>query len=125
MASSDPSDQTTPKRNPVTGAEIVMRMLGNDPWMRYDLWASRAWEAAEKASALALSSAPPISSDDVVFDPRVAALFHSAEVAKEFAEMVNPLTAVGDGEFDYDMGQNEDREVVFSVMAEPEDTDTD
>lgn len=123
MASSTPSDSPSSKRGPVSEAEVLMRMLGTDPWMRYDLWAARAWEAAEKASALALSSGPPMSSDDVVFDPRVAALFHSAEIAKEFSEMVNPLTAIAGSEFGDDMDVTEEREVVFSVEVEPEDTD--
>lgn len=121
MASSTPSDPS--QRTSLSEAEAVMRMLGTDPWMRYDMWASRAWEAAEKANALAMSTAPPISSDDVVFDPRVAALFHSAEVAKEFAEMVNPLTAVVGGEYGYDADSVEPHVTVFSMVTEPEDTD--
>jgi hypothetical protein len=121
MASSDKPDQTPiQKRVPVSEAEVVLRLMSSDPWFRFDMWSARAWEAAEKASALALSSAPPISSDDVVFDPRVAALFHSAEVAKEFAEMVSPIAAVRGAEFGYEEGADEDSEVLIQMITEPE-----
>lgn len=123
MASSDPLDQPTPKNSPVSEAAVLLRMLGTDPWMRYDLFAARAWDAAEKATQLALSTGPPISSDDVVFDPRVAALFHAAEVAKELSEAVNPLTAISGAEFGEDLEASQEREVIFEMEVEPEDTD--
>lgn len=124
MASSDTSDQPTPPR-PVSEAEIITRMLGSDPWMRYDMWAARAWEVTEKANALALSSPPPMNSDDAVFDPRIGALFHAAEVAKEFAQMVNPITAVTGVDFGYDIDQDEEPHITVLMVGDPEETETD
>jgi hypothetical protein len=76
-----------------TETEATMSLLGGDPWIRFDMWASRSWEVAVKATELAISNGPSMSSDDSV-DGRVMALFHAAQLAKEFAEMVNPLVAV-------------------------------
>jgi hypothetical protein len=113
MAPSVPSDPSTGQRGPLSEAEVVMRMLGTDPWMRFDLWANRAWEVAEKANELALHSAPPISSDDAVFDPRV------------FAEMVNPLVAISGAGFGYDVEPVEEPSVIFTMVAEAEETESD
>jgi len=74
-------------------SEATMVLLGGDPWMRFDLWASRSWDSAVKATEIAISNGPSMSSDDNV-DGRAMALFHAAQLAREFAEMVNPLAAV-------------------------------
>lgn len=74
---------------------VELRVLGPDPWVRFDLWASRAWDAAERASDLAMVNGPPVNADDDL-DHRIVALFHSAAVAKGFAEMVNPFNVVAD-----------------------------
>ena len=125
MTSSSSSDSSAPQRTSVSEAEVIMRMLGTDPWMRFYLWAARAWEAAEKANELALATAPPISSDDAMFDPRVAALFHASEIAKEFSQMTNPLTALGGAEFGYDVEPSEENDFAITMLVENEDTDTD
>ena len=75
--------------------ETALHILGADPWMRFDLWANRAWEAAGRAADLAMVNGAPVNPDDDL-DHRVVTLFHSAAVAKEFAEMTNPLLAVSD-----------------------------
>lgn len=74
-------------------SEATMLLLGGDPWIRFDLWAARSWETTTKAIEIAVGNGPPMGSDDST-DNRVMALFHAAQVAKDFAEMVNPLTAV-------------------------------
>jgi hypothetical protein len=119
----DPSGKTTPSRTRMSEAEIAVNLLGSDPWMRFDLWATRAWEAAERANTLALEASAPISSEDAVFDPRVGALFHAAEVAKEFASMVNPLMAAIGGEFSDEEPSVGVHEIFTSTIPEDESTD--
>lgn len=84
------SEDTTEQETLPERTETVSRVFGSDVWLRFDMWASRSWKATEQALELSATTPAPVSSDDVVFDPRVAALFHAAETAKEFAEMVNP-----------------------------------
>lgn len=81
--------------SPPSGSTTAVRILGADPWMRFDLWATRAWESAEAAAALAAANGAPVNPDDDL-DHRIVTLFHSAAVAKGFAEMVNPLLAITD-----------------------------
>lgn len=88
MSTSPPA----PAQSGITEAEAVMRLFGADPWMRFDLWATRAWEASQRAIDMAESNGPPMGDEGL--DSRVMAMFHAAGVAKEFAEMVNPLIAV-------------------------------
>lgn len=71
----------------------AVRLLGADPWMRFDLWSSRAWDAAEKAATVAAEIGAPMNSNDDL-DPRVITLFHAVTTAKDFAAMTNPLFAV-------------------------------
>lgn len=86
------SEHTTPASEPeVAETEAVVQVLGMDPWMRFDLWAARAWDSTEGAIGLALGNGDGFGDS---LDGRVMALFHSAQIAKEFAEMVNPLCAV-------------------------------
>lgn len=73
-------------------SEATLLLLGGDPWIRFDQWAAKAWEAATKAAEIAASNSQ-MSSDDTL-DGRVMTLFHASQLAKEFAEMVNPLMAV-------------------------------
>lgn len=72
--------------------EAMAQVLGLDPWMRFDVWATRAWEAADAAVSFAISNGQ--DHPEEALDGRVFALFHAAQVAKEFAEMLNPLRAV-------------------------------
>jgi hypothetical protein len=123
MAVSPSSESSPSSRESLSEAEAVLRILGTDPWMRFDMWAARAWNTAEQANQLALSTAPPISSDDAVFDPRVAALFHASELAKEFAEMLNPLTAVCGGVVNYETESSEDMGITITTVVESEDTE--
>lgn len=81
--------------SPSAEPSVELHVLGTDPWVRFDLWSSRAWDAAERAADLAMVNGPPVNADDDL-DHRIVALFHSAAVAKEFAEMTNPLIAVTD-----------------------------
>lgn len=80
------------KKGEASQANATLRLLGTDPWVRFDMWAGRAWEMAERASEFSIANGAP--SYETGIDPRVAALFHTAEFAKEVAEMVNPLLAV-------------------------------
>jgi hypothetical protein len=75
--------------------DLVAQLLGSDPWMRFDLWATRAWEATERAMNTAGDGAGMLSENGL--DHRVLAMFHAAQIAKEFAEMVNPLFAATQG----------------------------
>ena len=100
----NPSD--TPPTTPVgrkKDPDPVVVLFGGDPWMRYDLWSTRAWEAAQGAVEMSAAIGAPTGSDESL-DPRIITLFHAAEVAKRFAEMVNPISAVsgssGHGSFD-------------------------
>lgn len=83
--------------NPLTALEDgddspVAQVLGSDPWMRFDIWSGRAWEATDRATSLAIENVNTYGNDAV--DGRVMALFHAAQIAKEFSDMVNPLAAV-------------------------------
>lgn len=71
--------------------ELVAELLGSDPWLRFDLWSGRAWQATESAIDIATNGSMVISDDGL--DQRVVALFHAAQIAKDFSEMVNPLFA--------------------------------
>ena len=88
------SGSSTPAQpsNGASEADAVVRILGTDPWMRFDLWSSRAWDAAQGAVAVATANGPTINSDDDL-DHRIITLFHAAAVAKEFADMVSPIQA--------------------------------
>lgn len=83
----------------------VAKLLGADPWMRFDMWSARAWEAIERGVDFAIANYSSLQSDHML-DPRVAAIFHSAGVAQEFATFVNPLQVVvgieAVGEYDSD-----------------------
>lgn len=60
--------------------------LDVDPWMRFDLWASRAWDVAQKATETAVSNGAHTGDTD----ERVLAFFHAAQIAYQFAQMVKP-----------------------------------
>lgn len=70
--------------------EPVVQVLGSDPWMRFDVWAQRAWEAADSAIQISREGDPMSES----MDSRVIASLNAAQLAKDFASMVNPLAAV-------------------------------
>lgn len=70
--------------------EDATSLLGVDPWMRFDMWCARSWEMAQKATETVVSLGPHTNDTD----ERVLALFHAAQLAKEFAEMLNPLAVV-------------------------------
>lgn len=61
--------------------------LGVDPWMRFDMWANRSWATVMRAADVAIENG---ATNEENIDHRVMALFHAAQLAKEFAEMVNP-----------------------------------
>lgn len=82
-------------------SDSVAQLLGEDPWLRFDMWSARSWEMAERAVRSATESGPMPSSDDGM-DARIVSLFHAAQVAKEFAEMVNPLSIIPGAEFGRD-----------------------
>lgn len=73
-------------------SEVDMPSLDEDLWLRFDLWSARAWETAMRGTQIAIDSGPSIITDDGP-DGRVMALFHAAELAKEFAFAVNPNSA--------------------------------
>jgi hypothetical protein len=68
-------------------SEDEMLPLDVDPWMRFDMWCNRAWEMTQKATEVVMEIGPHTSDTD----ERVLALFHAAQVSKEFAQMLNPL----------------------------------
>lgn len=103
-----------------SGSNAAVRVLGADPWMRFDLWATRAWESAEAAAALAAANGAPVNPDDDL-DHRIVTLFHSAAVAKGFAEMVNPLIAVTDIGCDDDSHTAKRTNIVPDMAADIED----
>lgn len=114
---------TAPETSPsgMTESAAVMKLLGADPWMRFDLWANRAWEMAERAIEIAVGIGPSVSADDSL-DHRVGALFHAAEVAKEFAEILNPLFAIsGDASGGSDMSVQP--EMMIDMTCPHEDLD--
>lgn len=71
----------------------MMQLLGSDPWMRFDLWSARAWDASEKAINVAAESDSSVNMDSGL-DTRIITLFQASELAKEFAAVVNPLFAM-------------------------------
>lgn len=81
---------TSPKEDNDKSVDPVAELLGADPWLRFDLWASRSWEAAENAVEAARSSEGAGNEFSVV----VSTLIHAAQVAKDFAGMVNPVLNV-------------------------------
>lgn len=101
------------------GVEAVEPLLGSDPWMRFDMWANRAWEASEKAIDTALEIGGSDRPDDSV-DDRVVAMFHAAGIAKEFARMVNPLDAPLDGPGGGAADRNEVQGMIISLLADEE-----
>ena len=101
-----------------TEPDTVVQLLGADPWLRFDLWAGRAWDAAEKAAAVATEIGSPISTNDDL-DHRVVALFHSTGLAKDFAAMVNPLFACTGHTQSVKIDEAEDLEI--SMLIDNED----
>lgn len=79
--------------SPSSDQSEAMQILGADAWARFDVWSLRAWEAAQRAADIAADNVNITSSNDDL-DHRIVALFHATSVAKEFAEMVNPVSAV-------------------------------
>lgn len=82
--------------SPVTEMDTAVWPLGSDPFMRFDVWAARAWEAAQEAVKVAAASDPAVNLDAGI-DTRIVTLFHASDLAKEFAAMTNPLFAAGPG----------------------------
>lgn len=91
MSTSPSSKPSSESR--LSDAEVVIRILGADPWIRFDMWSARAWQSSQGAIAVTAANGPNINSDENM-DSRAVAMFHAANVAKEFADMVNPLTAI-------------------------------
>ena len=75
--------------------DAVVRVLGSDPWLRFDLWAGRAWEATEAA----VKAARELDSSADSLSPLIITLFNSAQVAKDIAELVNPIDAVSQSRY--------------------------
>jgi hypothetical protein len=119
-----PQERTTPTpaeapESEVEGTEAVVQLLGADPWMRFDVWANRAWEAADSAVKVCIASGEPLNDD---MDNRVMALFHAAQIAKEFSEMVNPLYAVANGNRTSTVSSDRQAQAIMALLLE-EDSD--
>ena len=108
------------KDSPASDSTVESRVLGADPWVRFDLWSSRAWDAAERASDLAMVNGPPVNADDDL-DHRIVALFHATAVAKEFAEMTNPLIAVTDVRFEGGSGKAGRSDLSLDMIVDTEE----
>ena len=77
--------------SPSSESPAVMQVLGADPWMRFDLWSNRAWEAAQGAITV-VTNDPSIN--EHALDDRAITFFHASDCAQNFAAMVNPLFAL-------------------------------
>lgn len=82
----------TPPATRMPEEDSVMRLLGSDPWARWDIWAGRAWDAIERSIEVQDQIGSPMNADDGL-DHRIISLFHASEVAANFADSVNPLIA--------------------------------
>lgn len=109
-----------PTRVGLTESEAVIRLLGSDPWMRWDVWANRAWDAAERAAVLAAESGPTINPDEGL-DHRIITLFHAAELAKTFAEMINPIMAVQGFDCQDDFAPDNQPEMTINMVINNEE----
>ncbi len=100
-------------------SNAAMQILGADAWARFDVWAGRAWDAAERAADLAMVSGPPANADDDL-DHRLVVLFHSTSVARDFAAMTNPLAVVSSMEHtkDCDAAGISEREIAMLIDEE-------
>lgn len=71
--------------DPTVIPEEIDPLLGEDPWLRFDLWAGRVWTSVETALSLAINDGGPMNSG-------AQAAFCAAQFAQEVAQMVNPLS---------------------------------
>lgn len=111
------SQENTIPSVPEQETELVAQLLGSDPWMRFDLWAGRAWESATHAMNLAEDGVG--SSDEV--DGRVLAAFHAAQIAKDFAEMVNPLFAATENSRSGALPTDQQARAIMSLVLDDDD----
>lgn len=113
MASQEDTTPIPPTEEVETDA--VAYVLGKDPWMRFDLWANRAWESTSGALNIVLNGDP----DSV--DGRAMALFHAAQIAKEFSLMVNPLSAVANGGGTVTTSADSEARAILAMIMEEDD----
>lgn len=86
----------------VGGASVdqatALVLLGSDPWSRFDLWAQRAWELAERAIDAAKDEGERNAglqlSEEVRYDPRAQNLLDAARLCSDLAQAVCPLGAL-------------------------------
>lgn len=112
-------EHKTPTEPEKAETELVAQLLGSDPWMRFDVWANRSWEAAEQAMRLAADGQAIITED--AMDGRVLAAFHAAQIAKEFAEMVNPLFAAAHSEHVSLISSDSQARAIMSLVLDDDD----
>ncbi len=111
-------DATPDPQADQVATEPVEPLFGSDPWMRFDMWAGRAWEASQDAIVFAkeLGDRP----DDAV-DDRVVAMFHAAGIASGFAKLVNPADSLSVSREGYDYGSPERTEFVLGLLPDTEE----
>lgn len=112
-------EHTTPAAPEKAETELVAQLLGTDPWMRFDVWSSRAWEATETALRIASESGGAMGDDGM--DSRILASFHAAQIAKEFSEMVNPLYAATCGEHSVSLPSESQARAIMSLVIDDDD----
>jgi hypothetical protein len=112
-------DNVIPVESEKVEAELIAQLLGSDPWMRFDLWANRAWEATELAMSIAADRSSSMSEDSI--DSRILASFHAAQIAKDFAEMVNPLFAAAEGSRSGSLPSAAQAQAILSMVLDDED----
>lgn len=102
-------------------AEATLYLMGPDPWLRFDTWTSKSWDVVKEAIQIAKEN--EIATDEV--DHRLQALFHAASIAKDFAEMVNPLIAVSQCDVKKMKTDDETVETLIGLVIDSEDLDGD
>ena len=77
----------------------ALALLGSDPWSRFDLWAHRAWELAERsieaAGAEGKRNEGTTLQSETIYDPRQQNLMDAAKLCADLAQAVCPLAAIG------------------------------
>lgn len=114
----DAPEQMTTDTDEVEEADVVGRLFGLDPWMRFDLWSNRAWEAAESAIKIAKENGDPLAES---MDSRVITALNAAQLAKEFAEMVNPFAAAASGVQTQATPSESQAYAIMSMLLDDED----
>lgn len=87
---------------PLDGGQVdkatALVLLGSDPWARFDLWALRAWELANRAVEAATQEGGRNTQvslgEEVRYDPRASTLTDAARLACDLAQAVCPLAGL-------------------------------